>query len=243
MQVSSGICFKQPEEDGIDYTISWANEDTLFVAFKQSPQKSSLVPHAVRQIGQFYKDAPNVIQIVPSYQSVLVQFDLLDSDLRKIEADLISFLQALESTSSNNELLGRQHIIPVYYSPDVAAGLDVLLKEKNLSLNELINYHCRQFYDVYALGFLPGFAYLGFVPDQIAMPRHQQFKGSVPQGSVAIADQQTAIYPFESPGGWNVIGRTPIKVYQSQKSLLGVGDTVQFKAIDKQEYLQLGGEL
>ena len=97
---------------------------------------------------------------------------------------------------------------------------------------------------MYAVGFAPGFAYLGEVDDRIATPRLSSPRLKVPKGAVAIADRQTAVYPSQSPGGWNIIGLCPVNIFDAKSSIpmpISVGDSVKFYAIDKQEYLDLGG--
>jgi KipI family sensor histidine kinase inhibitor len=111
---------------------------------------------------------------------------------------------------------------------------------------QVITAHCQQIYDVYAIGFAPGFAYLGEVEKQIAMPRLATPRAKTPAGSVAIADRQTAIYPFETPGGWNIIGRCPSVLFDptaTPSMPYQVGDQVQFMPVNRQEFEDLGGVL
>jgi KipI family sensor histidine kinase inhibitor len=106
--------------------------------------------------------------------------------------------------------------------------------------------HTEQEYRVYAMGFAPGFAYLGELPEKLRLPRLDNPRTKIPAGSVAIAEAQTAVYPSESPGGWNIIGRTAETLYDPQAdsiSPMKVGDRVQFKAVSKDEFEQAGGSL
>ena len=125
-------------------------------------------------------------------------------------------------------------------------GLDLeymSLKTK-LSIDEIIKIHSDKLYDVYAVGFLPGFAYLASVDERIALPRLSSPRKQIPKGSVAIADTQTAVYPQASPGGWNIVGRTAMKLFDKNLETLSpfnVGDKVKFNPISKEEFLLQGG--
>lgn len=113
-----------------------------------------------------------------------------------------------------------------------------------LSVEEIIKIHSQKLYDVYAIGFLPGFAYLGSVDNRIALPRLATPRKQIPKGSVAIANTQTAVYPEQSPGGWNIIGRTTMELFDKnleQLSPLSVGNKVKFNPISKEDFLNQGG--
>ena len=106
--------------------------------------------------------------------------------------------------------------------------------------------HCSQVYNAYATGFAPGFCYLGDTPEPLAVPRLATPRRAVPAGSVALADRQTAVYPSASPGGWRLIGRCPLELFNLSKSppaLIAVGDRVSFKPIDKDRFVELGGQV
>jgi KipI family sensor histidine kinase inhibitor len=136
--------------------------------------------------------------------------------------------------------------LPVYYSLESGPDLAVIAKQSQLTIDQIIEIHQAQEYRVYAIGFAPGFAYLGEVDERIAMPRLSTPRLAVPKGAVAIADKQTAVYPNISPGGWNIIGLCPIDMFDASATPImpvNVGDKVKFKAISKEEYLTLGGEL
>lgn len=125
-----------------------------------------------------------------------------------------------------------KHRIPVYYGGENGADLAALALEKQLSPDEVIRLHTSKVYRVYMIGFLPGFSYMAEVDERIALPRKEK-PILVPAGSVAIAGSQTGIYPFNSPGGWNIIGRTPVQLFNAQAQnpvLLKAGDEVEFFA-------------
>ncbi len=122
----------------------------------------------------------------------------------------------------------------------------MLAEEKNLQVQEVIDLHVKELYSVYAIGFAPGFAYMGQIDERLATSRLANPRKSVPKGSVAIADRQTAIYHLQSPGGWKILGRTPKAMFDVRYdglSLLHVGDKVRFEPISKEQFLTLGGEL
>ena len=133
---------------------------------------------------------------------------------------------------------GRELEIPVCYDIELAADLTAVALSTGLSINEIIRLHSRQPYRVYLIGFLPGFPYLGRLPVELQLPR-KQIPTNVAAGSVAIAGLQTGIYPVQSPGGWHVIGRTPLRIFDSSLEvpcLLEAGDLVQFTPISQHEY-------
>jgi KipI family sensor histidine kinase inhibitor len=146
--------------------------------------------------------------------------------------------------------------IPILYDTNVGLDLERLLREKNLTLNKFIDLHASKKYLVYAIGFAPGFAFLGEIDKRIQMPRLDTPRTKVPAGSVGIAQSQTAVYPGDSPGGWNIVGRTPVDLslkngHSSEQNntkganifQFSVGDSVIFSAITEQEFLDLGGIL
>ncbi|SVD33970.1 uncharacterized protein METZ01_LOCUS386824, partial [marine metagenome] len=141
---------------------------------------------------------------------------------------------------------GSQVTLPVYYSTEVGPDLLSLAETKSLLPEDVIRLHHEREYRVYAIGFAPGFAYLGQVNERLATSRLVTPRAKVPRGAVGIADQQTAVYPSESPGGWNLIGRCPIRMFDPNvmdASKVNVGDRVRFEPIDRETFLELGGEL
>jgi KipI family sensor histidine kinase inhibitor len=137
-------------------------------------------------------------------------------------------------------------VLPVYYAPESGADLEALARRAGLSTDGVIDLHTSTEYRVYAIGFAPGFAYLGEVDERIAAPRLATPRQKVPRGAVAVADRQTAVYPAVSPGGWNLIGRCPVRMFDPDTTPtmpVSVGDRVRFEPISRQHFLELGGEL
>lgn len=182
-------------------------------------------------------------EIIPSYASLMVSYDVMRFGFHDV-CDIIekAIHHAEEITMSEPKIV----TIPVYYGLEVGLDLELLCEEKNLSVEEIIALHTKELYSVYAIGFAPGFAYLGEIDERLATSRLASPRKAVPKGSVSIADRQTAVYPTQSPGGWKVLGRTPIAMFDASYdglSLLHVGDQVRYEPISKEEFLRLGGVL
>jgi inhibitor of KinA len=142
--------------------------------------------------------------------------------------------QPLPQNDSTSELIN----IPVCYDPEFGPDLENLAREKNITTEDVIRIHTSKPYRVFMLGFLPGFAYMGEVDERISMSRKNQ-PVPVAAGSVGIAGKQTGIYPLLSPGGWQIIGRTPVHLFNKEKeqtTLLKAGDRVQFIPVSKNEF-------
>jgi KipI family sensor histidine kinase inhibitor len=186
-----------------------------------------------------------LIDIVPSYTTLLLRYDLLADDLASLVADVTEALKSLpddEAQAGSGEIVE----VPVFYDPSTGPDLDAIAASKGLTREQVIQKHSAEEYHVFAIGFAPGFAYLGEVPSEIATPRLATPRSKVPAGTLGIADTQTAMYPLQSPGGWNLIGRTPLKLFDPERdppSLLQAGQRVRFRAISRGEYLDLGGRL
>ncbi|MFV0476571.1 MAG: 5-oxoprolinase subunit PxpB [Parahaliea sp.] len=184
----------------------------------------------------------NLIDLIPSYASLLIIYDPLRCDHFHVRTRILQALQNMPAVSENNS---RKVCLPVYYAPEAGADLEALAKHAGLSVDEVIAIHSETEYRVYAIGFAPGFAYLGQVDERIAAPRLATPRQRVPRGAVAIADRQTAVYPAASPGGWNLIGLCPTRLFnaQAQPTMpIAVGDRVYFEPVCRQRYLELGGE-
>ena len=136
-------------------------------------------------------------------------------------------------------------MLPVWYDLSVGPELTLLSQRSGLSVHDVIRRHSAHEYQVFALGFAPGFAFMGLVDEILATPRLSTPRKRVAAGSVGIAERQTAAYPVVSPGGWNLIGRTPAKLFDRERdgySLMQPGDTVRFEPVDHAEFISLGGD-
>jgi KipI family sensor histidine kinase inhibitor len=180
-----------------------------------------------------------VRDVVPTYRSVAVYFDPLRTDYDR----LFARLEAEASRRIEGITTAREPVrIPVLYGEDVGPDLGAVAAFAHMTGDEVVRLHTSATYRVFMLGFVAGFAYMGIVDARIAMPRQTTPRVRVPVGSVGIAGVQTGIYPAETPGGWQVIGRTPVKPFDPARPepfLLKAGDAVQFFAIDRTEYDRL----
>lgn len=174
---------------------------------------------------------------VPTYRSLLVHYDPLKTSYEQ----LVSRLRDLEGKLGGFSVSTQKRVIEVLvvYGGEYGPDLNYVAKYHNLDKKEVIQLHSGREYTVYMIGFIAGFPYLGEVADEIATPRLKTPRLRVPAGSVGIAEKQTGIYPCESPGGWQIIGRTPLKFFDARKyppALIQPGYTVKFKPIGKEEF-------
>ena len=213
----------------------------LYLGERADAQTLAQVQAAVAAIEQAL--GSELVDLVPSYASVLILYNPLHSDRQDITKRV---RRALGSLQTKPAVAARPVVLPVYYAAEAGADLESLAARAELSIDEVIALHSATEYRVYAIGFAPGFAYLGEVHERIAAPRLATHRARVPRGSVAIADRQTAVYPSESPGGWNLIGRCPVPMFAPAACPImpvAVGDSVRFEPINRARYLALGGEL
>jgi inhibitor of KinA len=177
----------------------------------------------------------------PAYCSVLITFDPLQLDHDELQSRLIPYLARLKEAPLPEP---QQTEIPVCYGGEFGPDLNHLAAMHGLTSAQAIELHSSATYIVYFLGFAPGFAYLGGLPEALASPRLETPRAKVPQGSVGIGGNQTAVYPFATPGGWRLIGCTPVAMFRRDAepmSLLQIGDHVRFRAISEKEFAEFGG--
>ena len=182
-----------------------------------------------------------IIDLISSYASVLLIFDVPNISHSEIKRIVRASLAKLEKSSKKSGVSEEKQVItlPVLYGGKNGPDLSTIAKNAGISEREVISIHESKPYLVYAIGFAPGFAYLGEVDPKIASPRLETPRQMVPKGAVAIADRQTAVYPAESPGGWNIIGICPIPMFNSLSPPympVSVGDTVKFESIDENQF-------
>lgn len=181
-------------------------------------------------------DIPGVLESVPTYRSLLVYFE----PLRISASELRETICRLRQSATVHERPGRKLVeIPAAYGGEFGPDLEVVAKHNNLSAEEVVRIHCGARYLIYMLGFMPGFPYLGGLSPKIAAPRKTTPRLKIPAGSVGIAGNQTGIYPTESPGGWQIIGRTPLKLFEPAReppALLSAGDYLTFVRLTPEEF-------
>ncbi|NPA47330.1 MAG: 5-oxoprolinase subunit PxpB [Thermococci archaeon] len=177
-----------------------------------------------------------LVEVVPAYSSLAVIYDPALTDFDGVR----QAIERLEFSAERFE--GKLAEIPVLYGGEYGPDLEFVAQYNGLTPEEVIEIHSRPIYRVYFLGFLPGFAYLGGMDGRIATPRLERPRLKVPAGSVGIAGGQTGVYPIESPGGWRIIGRTPLRLFDPEKeppTLLQPGDRVRFVPIDEGKFNEL----
>ncbi len=227
--------------------IEVASENSLIIYFGDtvSPEISAKVQLASQKLAIVLGDL--LVDQVASYASILLIYDPLRCDhlmVRSLIREALSNLDIISSEISSKTNACVE--LPVYYSEESGPDLKLISKRSGLSISKIIELHQATSYRVYAIGFAPGFAFLGQIDARIATPRLKTPRLKVPRGAVAIADRQTAIYPDVSPGGWNLIGLCPTPMFTPDSTPhmpITVGDEVRFKAIDLEEFIDLGGEL
>lgn len=184
-----------------------------------------------------------LVDLTPSYTTLLVEFDIAQLSPAQAHCKLQGLLAGLAQTPPMAE--GPIKELPVWYHASVGPDLPRLAQSKSCSAAQLIELHCSTLYQVFALGFAPGFAFMGSVHPLLEAPRLATPRARVYPGSVALAGRQTSAYPSLSPGGWNLIGRTPVTLFdrnREQMSYFQVGDRVRMVPINKQVFLRLGGD-
>jgi inhibitor of KinA len=224
-----------------DYTLAPLGDSALVIQFVN--RIDDAVHARVMQLFQQLQPAPSFIKdVVPAYASLTVHYDMaaVSQNGKPAYAEITSFLQTILQSNPEAVAIAERIVrIPVCYAERFAPDLQELATQKNLSVELVIQLHTAVVYRVYMLGFLPGFPYMGKVDNRIATPRKSSPRQSIAAGSVGIAGEQTGIYPLTSPGGWNIIGRTPLPLFTKESEtpvLLQPGDRVQFFAITEDAF-------
>ena len=183
-----------------------------------------------------------VIETIPTYRSLLLVYDPSITNLAKLQKEL----QKLEEQLEEIQIPPPDTVeIPVCYGEEFGPDIEFVAETHNLSVKEVIQLHSDPEYLIYMVGFTPGFPFLGGLSEKLHTPRLETPRTFVPQGSVGIANNQTGIYPVSSPGGWQLIGRSPIKLFAPERPnpfLYQAGDHIRFKPITLEEYSRLAKE-
>jgi len=225
--------------------IQLASVDSVIIYFSDTISKETS-----RKVKSAYKllkslNDKNLIEIVPSYTSILVTYDIFKYNYEEIKIFLKNLLQDLKIKNENENELEVINV-DVYYGEEVGLDLQRVAQKAQISVEEVINIHSSKIYDVFAIGFLPGFAYMAEVDEKIITPRLESPRKKIPKGSVAIADNQTAIYPQNSPGGWNILGKTTFELFDKTLNSLSpitIESRIKFNPISKEVFLKQGGVL
>lgn len=183
-----------------------------------------------------------ILEVIPTYRSLLIVYEPGYTDLDSVQ----NRLEELEKRLDQLNLPPPKTIeIPVCYGAEFGPDIENVAKEHDLSVEDVIRIHSEPVYPIYMIGFTPGFPFLGGLPKILHTPRLVTPRTYVPEGSVGIADAQTGIYPIASPGGWQLIGRTPLKLFSPDKTdpfLYRTGDLIRFKPISAEAFHRIGWE-
>jgi KipI family sensor histidine kinase inhibitor len=190
------------------------------------------------------RKVPWIRDVVPALGGVALHFDTDSAEFpqQPLEAALELVNESLKQSLAAKEDPGREVELPVCYGPEFALDIAEVAKKAGVSAGEVANLHAAGEYRVLMMGFAPGHAYMGGLDAKLAVPRRASPRAIVPAGSVAIANEQTVVYPYAISGGWNVIGRTPRVLFdasRSRPSLLWPGDRVRFRAITRAQFVEL----
>jgi len=215
-------------------------DSALLINFQQ--KISPAINEKVLQLQKQLEDDffPEIAFMIPAFCSLTVGYFKTKTTFLKLKENILKLIEIEVEPLNENSIL---HKIPVCYDLPYSIDIQEIINQTGLSKNEIIESHIKQNYQVYMMGFLPGFAYLGALKKELFVKRKAVPRKRVESGSVAIAGLQTGIYPMDSPGGWQVIGRTPISVFDLKKEqpfYFKTGDRVQFYSISKTAFENFG---
>ena len=218
-------------------TISPVGDRAISIDFGQviDPTINRHIRQTIERIKELQLDG--IIELVPTYCALLVEYDAMLYSYSEI-CKIIEPILEEGMTNTTNELVTVVEV-PTVYGGEFGPDLSFVASHNHLSEDEVISIHSGTDYLVYMLGFIPGFTYLGGMDSRIATPRLSSPRTLIPAGSVGIAGEQTGTYPSDSPGGWQIIGRTPVTMYdmsKAQAALLKAGDYVRYVPIDESEF-------
>lgn len=218
-------------------TISPVGDRAISIDFGQviDPTINRHIRQTIERIKELQLDG--IIELVPTYCALLVEYDAMLYSYSEI-CNIIEPTLEEGMANTTNELVTVVEV-PTVYGGEFGPDLSFVASHNHLSENEVISIHSGTDYLVYMLGFIPGFTYLGGMDLRIATPRLSSPRTLIPAGSVGIAGEQTGTYPSDSPGGWQIIGRTPVTMYdmsKAQAALLKAGDYVRYVPIDESEF-------
>ena len=218
-------------------TISPVGDRAISIDFGQviDPKINRYIRQTIERIKELQLEG--IIELVPTYCALLVEYDAMLYSYSEI-CNIIEPTLEEGMTDTTNELVTVVEV-PTVYGGEFGPDLSFVASHNHLSEDEVISIHSGTDYLVYMLGFIPGFTYLGGMDPRIATPRLSSPRTLIPAGSVGIAGEQTGTYPSDSPGGWQIIGRTPVTMYdmsKAQAALLNAGDYVRYVPIDESEF-------
>ncbi|AYA76574.1 hypothetical protein DOE78_14630 [Bacillus sp. Y1] len=230
--------------DSMDFSITPLGDAALMIEFQAtglSDRANEFVHSAYHLLSK--RSVPGMIALVPAYTTLTLHYEpsSIKSDYPYQHMKMI-IQELLRKSLKTDTRHGNCFLIPVCYEPPFSLDLTEVAQVHHLTMEEVIHFHTKQIYQVSFIGFSPGFPFLSGLPKSIATPRKENPRTLVKAGSVGIAGEQTGIYPTDSPGGWQIIGQTPIRIYYPEKkepTLFAPSDTIRFYPITAKQYYQL----
>ncbi len=226
------------------YTIEPLGDNSMIIELGQD--MSHEIQQKVKKVSSFFEENKFewVIETVPGFTTVAVFYDPLKIKTTTLPYDEVrAFLEPLlEKLEVDGDTEPRVVEIPVCYGGEFGPDLEEVANHNGLTVDEVIDIHSNGEYTVYMIGFAPGFPYIGGMSEKIAAPRRSNPRLKIPAGSVGIAGKQTGVYPIETPGGWQLIGKTPEKLFTPEgntPSLLQAGDQIKFVPISEEEFQKI----
>jgi inhibitor of KinA len=181
--------------------------------------------------------------MIPAYCSLTIGFDFKKINHQSLEAKLRELTNQVDKQEENEQ---RELFIPVCYDDEYGLDLSEMVELSGLTKRQIVEYHVSSVYNVYMIGFIPGFPYMGVLPAELNFKRKFEPRLKVPKGSVGITGSQTGIYPMDVPGGWQIIGKTPLNIFDGSKKepfIFQSGDKVKFEEIDKETFCNIEEEI
>jgi KipI family sensor histidine kinase inhibitor len=215
-----------------------AGDAALVVEFGNAVDPA--INHRVMRLGEAARAAalPGLVDLVPTLRSLMVHYDPTVTSRRAVEAQL----RDLMSDTGGAPVVGRLWEFPTLYGEEMGPDLEDVAKRTGLTPERVVELHAGTEYEAFMMGFMPGLAYLGIIPPELELPRRSEPRVRVPAGSVAIATNLTNVYSLESPGGWHLLGRTPVALFDLHRDppvLLQAGDRVRFVPVGRDAYEEL----
>lgn len=219
-----------------------AGDAALVVEFGDAVDPA--INRRVMHLGEATRAAglPGLVDLVPTLRSLMVHYDPTVTTRRALE----DRLRELVTDPSGARAAGRLWEFPVLYGGEEGPDLDDVARRTGLTPERVVELHAGTEYEAFMMGFMPGLAYLGIIPPELELPRRSEPRVRVPMGSVAIATNLTNVYSLESPGGWHLLGRTPVAMFDLHRQppvLLAAGDRVRFRPVGRDAYVELSARV
>ena len=218
-------------------------DSSILIAFKQeiSPEVNAKISAVVKLLRQ--QQTPGIVDVIPAFASLLINYNPQVISYHDLKERLEALLKMDMGTEQTAKVV---YEIPVCYGGKYGPDIENIAQNAGISVEEVIEIHSSRDYLIYRLGFLPGFCYLGGLDERIHTPRLANPRLAIPAGSVGIGGSQTGIYPMDSPGGWQLMGKTPVRTYDPDREvpiLVNAGEYIHFCPIDEAEFDRIKAEV